>query len=107
MNESTLFGLAFLIYISAAFFYFSFLFSKKESLAKVGYNLGIFGLIVHTAALVIRTIESGHAPFTNMYESLNFFSCVIVLSFLIVEQRYKNKSFGVFILPVVVLLKAF
>jgi cytochrome c-type biogenesis protein CcsB len=106
MNESTLFGLAFLIYISAAFFYFSFLFSKKEGLAKIGYNLGIFGLIVHTAALVIRTIESGHAPFTNMYESLSFLAWSAILAYVIMEGKYRIRKAGPYFMLIVIGLMA-
>ena len=68
MNESTLFLITFILYIVAAFFYFTYLFSKKDNLAKSGYTFAFAGLIVHTAALLLRTVESGHAPFTNMYE---------------------------------------
>ena len=106
MNESTLFGLAFLIYISAAFFYFFFLFSKKEGLAKIGYNLGIFGLIVHTAALVIRTIESGHAPFTNMYESLSFLAWSSILAYVIMEGKYRIRKAGPYFMLIVIGLMA-
>ena len=42
-----------------------------------------------------------------MYESLNFFSAAIVLAYLIVEHRFSNRAFGVFILPVVFVLMAF
>ena len=68
----------------ATIFYFSFLFKQKLSLSRIGTNLTLIGLISHTLALVFRTIESGHAPFTNMYESLSFLSWATVLALVIV-----------------------
>ena len=106
MNETSLFGIAFLIYISAAFFYFFYLITKKEGMAEIGYNLGIFGLIVHTAALVIRTIESGHAPFTNMYESLSFLAWSAILAYVIMEGKYRIRKAGPYLMLIVIGLMA-
>ena len=46
-------------------------------------------------------------PVTNMYEALHFFSCAIILAYLIVETRTKNRTYGIFIIPVAFLLIAF
>ena len=40
--------------------------------------------LLHLAGLVIRTIQSGHTPLSNIYESMVFFSwCIIIISFFI------------------------
>lgn len=104
MNETTLFLLTFVIYIAAAFFYFYFLFSKKEKAAKMGFKLAVFGLAVHTLALIWRTIHSGHAPFTNMYESLSFLAWSSVLAFLLVEKKYKLQKSGPYLMLLVITL---
>ncbi|MFH1946443.1 MAG: c-type cytochrome biogenesis protein CcsB, partial [Acidobacteriota bacterium] len=72
MTEGTLFLVTFILYIAAALTYFASLFTRKDKLGRIGYGIVIGGLIIHTAALLLRTFESGHAPFTNMYESLSF-----------------------------------
>jgi cytochrome c-type biogenesis protein CcsB len=41
----------------------------------------------------------GHAPLSNMYESLVFFAWSIVLLYLVVEFIYKNKVIGAFAMP--------
>jgi len=87
MNESTLFLITFILYIAAAFFYLIFLFSKNEKSAKTGLLTATIGLIVHTLALIWRTIESGHAPFTNMYESLSFLAWSGILAYIIMEYK--------------------
>lgn len=55
----------------------------------------------HTFALGLRWWESyrmgiGHAPLSNRYESLIFFAWTIVLLYLLLEWRTKNKSLGAF-----------
>jgi len=106
MNESTIFLLTFIIYVLSALFYFSFQFSKKDKFAKTGYALAVAGLILHTAALIIRTIESKHAPFTNMYESLSFLAWSSILAYVIIEKVYKIKRAGAYFLLIVIALMA-
>ena len=106
MSESTLFLITFLSYIIAAFFYFSFLFSKRESMAKTGLRLAIVGIIIHTTALIWRTVESGHAPFTNMYESLSFLAWSSILAYILIEIKYKIRKAGPYFMLIVIALMA-
>ena len=106
MSESTLFLITFLCYIVAAFFYLAFLFSKKENMAKTGFRLAFLGIIVHTMALIWRTIESGHAPFTNMYESLSFLAWASILAYLFIETKYKIRKAGPYFMLIVIALMA-
>ena len=105
MTESTLFLITFILYILATLFYFAFLFSKKEGAAKRGLGIASLGFIIHTLALILRTFESGHAPFTNMYESLSFFAWASILAYVLVEFRYKiQKAEPYFMLFVVAVM---
>ncbi len=106
MSESTLFVIAFVLYILSAFFYLGFLFSKKLASAKTGSTLAVAGLAIHTAALIVRTIESGHAPFTNMYESLSFLSWASVLAYVIIDKKFKIPKIGPYIMLIVIGLVA-
>jgi cytochrome c-type biogenesis protein CcsB len=106
MNESTLFIITFILYIISAFFYLGFMFSKKPAWAKTGSALAIAGLVIHSAALIVRTIESGHAPFTNMYESLSFLSWASVLAFVIIDKKFKIPKIGPYIMLIVIGLVA-
>jgi len=106
MNESTLFLITFIFYILAAFFYFSFLFSKKENKAKKGFKLAFIGIAIHTIALILRTFESGHAPFTNMYESLSFLAWSSILAYIIIEWKYKIRKAGPYFMLIVITLMA-
>jgi ABC-type transport system involved in cytochrome c biogenesis permease subunit len=106
MNESTLFLVTFILYIISAFFYLSFLFSKKPRQAKTGSALAIAGLAVQAIALIVRTVESGHAPFTNMYESLSFLSWASVLAFVIIDKKFGISRIGAYIMLIVIGLVA-
>jgi cytochrome c-type biogenesis protein CcsB len=66
--------------------------------------VALIGLLVNTAGIGMRWVESyqmgiGHAPLSNMYESLVFFAWSIVLLYLVVEFIYKNKVIGAFAMP--------
>ncbi|MFQ6037321.1 MAG: c-type cytochrome biogenesis protein CcsB [Candidatus Aminicenantales bacterium] len=106
MNESTMFLIAFILYVLAAVFYLVYLFGKKEGPARTGLFLAFLGLIAHTLALLWRTIESGHAPFTNMYESLSFLAWSGVLAYVLIELRYKIRGAGPYLLLIVIGLMA-
>ena len=106
MNESTLFLITFILYIISAFFYFSFLFSKKGKMARTGLTFALAGLALHTIALIVRTVESGHAPFTNMYESLSFLAWSSILAYVIIAIKYKFQKAGPYFLLIVIALMA-
>jgi len=62
------------------------------------------GLLFHSAGLVLRWMEThqtgyGYVPLSNMYESLIFFSWTIVLVYLILEFKYRQKIIGIFVSP--------
>ncbi len=101
------FYIAFICYTITMLLYFFSFWKSAGVLAKTGKILLGIGFVFQVVGLVIRTVNARFMPVTNMYKSLNFFSCVIVLSYIIVENRFKNRSLGVFILPVVFFIMAF
>jgi len=106
MTESTLFLIAFILYGFSAALYFTFLFSEKIVWAKTGYKIIFAGFMVHTAALIFRTMESGHAPFTNMYESLSFLAWCGAFAYVSVEGKYKIRKAGPYFILIVIVLMA-
>jgi cytochrome c-type biogenesis protein CcsB len=66
--------------------------------------VALLGLIGNTAGIVMRWVESyrmgiGHAPLSNLYESLVFFAWTIALLYLFIERRYGNRVIGAFTMP--------
>jgi cytochrome c-type biogenesis protein CcsB len=106
MSESTFFLIAWMMYIGSAVLYFFFAFSGKEKSAAFGFRFAFAGFAVHTAALILRTIESGHAPFTNMYESLSFLAWSAALAYLVTEGRFRIRRAGPYVLLLVFALMA-
>lgn len=105
--DVNLFYMAFICYTIAMLIYFLTFWKQAGIIVKAGSLLLWAGFVFQVTGLVIRTLNARFMPVTNMYEALNFFSCVIVLSYIFVENKFKNRSMGVFILPVVFFLMAF
>ncbi len=112
MDSSQLLSLSTFGYLFASGAYLAaFLFkSKKAGLA--GTIATALTFLGQTAALGLRWYESyqigaGHAPLTNMYESLVFFSWSIACFYLIIEYKFKNKTLGAFAMPFAFFAMAF
>ena len=105
--DVNLFYMAFVCYTVAMLIYFFSFWKKTGTAARISIILLTIGFLFQLTGLVIRSVSAKFMPVTNMYESLNTFSCLIVLAYIIVELKFKSRVFGVFILPVVFLLLAF
>lgn len=104
MDSSQLFGICMLAYLLSAAFYLGLLIFKQPRAGQIGMLLALAGVVVQTAAIGLRWYESyqlghGHAPLTNMYESLVFFAWCTTLLYLYLEYRYKARVVGAFVLP--------
>lgn len=100
------------IYFIAFMLYLVMMVMGKEVIGRVATYVTVGGLTAHTIALIFRWIESyrlgfGHAPLSNLYESLIFFAWTIILFYLVVERRTKNRSIGVFATPLAFLAMAY
>jgi cytochrome c-type biogenesis protein CcsB len=106
MTESTLFTIAFVAYALSLLVYFAALFARRDRWAGGGLVLAVIGFAFHTAALVLRTVSSGHAPFTNMFESLSFLSWAIVLALIVFGRSSLISRLGPYLMLIVVALVA-
>jgi len=104
MSETTLFKAALVLYACALAIYLVFQFRKKEKLAIAGWITALLGLLFHTTALIHRTVVSGHAPFTNMYESLSFLAWACLAAYLVIDRVFKIPRAGFLFLIVVLAL---
>lgn len=116
MDSSTFFGLSTVAYVFAMLTYISYLAFRNASVGIVATVLTVTGFASQTLALGLRWKEFYDigqmgflraAPLTNLYESLVFFVWCLILTYLIIEFKYKNRSFGAFITPVAALALAF
>ncbi|WP_027362325.1 c-type cytochrome biogenesis protein CcsB [Desulfospira joergensenii] len=112
MNSSFALSSATFIYALTSVFYIGSFAFKKNILARAGFWVLLAGLIFNTAGIILRWVESyqmgyGHAPFSNMYESLVFFSWTVAVLYLFVELKYQESIIGVFVSPLVFLAIAY
>ena len=112
MESSLFFGLAMIAYILAAAFYLALLLFKNEKVGFIGMIFAVGGVLLQTIALGLRWYESyqigvGHAPLTNMYESLVFFAWCTTLFYLGLEYRFKARIMGTFVMPCVAVAMAY
>lgn len=104
MDSSYLLSIITFVYALAAVLYIASWVFKKELPGKLATVATIVGVVGNTAGLIWRWIESyqqgiGHAPLSNLYESLVFFAWTIIVMYLFLQVRYKTKIFGAFATP--------
>jgi len=99
-------------YLAAVLAYVCQLVFKKEFFGPAGTVITLAAFTAHTGAILWRWLEShqlgfGHAPFTNLYESLIFFAWVIAAVYLVMEKAYRNRTIGAFVMPLAFLSLAY
>ncbi len=112
MNSSKLLSIITFVYGLAAFLYIASWVFKKSLPARLATWTAIIGVVGNTAGIIMRWVESyslgiGHAPLSNLYESLIFFSWTIAVLYLIIEKQYENRIIGAFISPIAFLAMAY
>lgn len=112
MNSSNLLSITTFIYGAAAFFYVAHLIFKKMLLGRLGTLAALIGVVGNITGIIMRWVESyrmgiGHAPLSNMYESLVFFSATIIIIYLFIERKYKHAIIGAFATPIAFLAMAY
>lgn len=106
MNSDQLFNIVTIAYFAAMVLFFMYLASRNNTLGVVATLTSLAGLLLQTTGLGVRWYESyqilgadGRAPLTNLYESVVFFAWSIVLIYLLIDLKYKQRSVGAFVLP--------
>ena len=104
MNSNFLLSLITFVYGFAALLYLISWIFKKPGAGRAATWVFLAGLVGNTAGIGMRWIESyrmgiGHAPLSNMYESLVFFAWTVAVFYLILERRYQNRVIGAFTAP--------
>ena len=104
MNSSLLFNITTFAYLASMILFFIFLASRAKVLGTSAMITAYFGLLAQSVAIGLRWKESydigvGHAPLSNLYESVVFFSWTIVLIYALLDIKYKYRVIGAFVMP--------
>jgi len=112
MNSSLTLSITTFVYGFSAFLYILALVFRRRAPGVLATWVALLGLIGNTAGIAMRWAESyrmgfGHAPLSNLYESLVFFAWTITLLYLFIERRYGNRVIGAFTMPLAFLAMAY
>lgn len=104
MNSSQLLGITTFTYLLSSVLYLAVFIFRARKIGQVASAITIVGFLVQTSGIILRWVESykmgiGHAPLSNMYESLVFFAWAIIIFYLFLELKFKNRIIGAFATP--------
>ncbi|PLX93026.1 MAG: c-type cytochrome biogenesis protein CcsB, partial [Desulfuromonas sp.] len=106
MTSTMLFNIVTIAYFSAMVLFIVYLATRSKASALIANIASWGGFVVHTAAIGLRWYESyqvpgghGHAPLSNLYESVVFFAWTILLIYILIDLKYRQPSVGAFVIP--------
>ncbi len=112
MDSSQLLGITTFTYMFSTILYAIIFIFKAKKLERVATIFTILAFLVQTLGIILRWQESytlgyGHAPLTNMYESVVFFAWTIIFLYLLIEWKFKTHVIGTFAVPFAFLAMAY
>ncbi len=106
MTSTQLFNIVTIGYFASMILFIIFLAVRNRTLAVIATVCAYLGFAAHTAGIGLRWYESyqllgeaGRAPLSNLYESVVFFSWTILLIYLLIDLKYKQRAVGAFVVP--------
>jgi cytochrome c-type biogenesis protein CcsB len=101
ITSSILLSITTFAYLLCALLYLSGVIFRRRTIMLWGSVTGAAALAIQMAGIILRWWESyqigyGHAPLSNLYESLVFAAWAIMLIYLVMEHRTKQRALGVF-----------
>ncbi len=101
IKSSILLAITTFAYLLCALLYLSGVIFRRRTIMLWGSVTVAVALAIQMAGILLRWRESyqigyGHAPLSNLYESLVFAAWAIMLIYLVMEYRTKQRALGVF-----------
>lgn len=112
MDSSQLLGVTTFTYLLSSILYIAILVFKTPRVGAIATGFTVVAWLIQTFGIGLRWAESyqmgiGHAPLTNMYESVVFFAWTIIIFYLGIEWKFKTKIIGAFAVPLAFLAMAY
>lgn len=109
--SAKLFNITTIFYMASTLAFLGYLAGRNKNIGLAGIVLAWGGFAIQSAALLLRWKESydigmGHAPLSNLYESVVFFAWSTVLIYGIIDAKYKYRIVGAFVMPFALLAMA-
>jgi len=106
MTSLHLFNIVTVAYFASMVLFVVYLATRSRNIALGANVLAWSGFVAHTAAIGLRWYESyqvpggvGHAPLSNLYESVVFFAWTILLIYILIDLKYRQRAVGAFVIP--------
>ncbi len=107
MLNVRLFQAALVLYGAGTLGYLGYLVTQRDVASRLARLATGLGVLAHTGFFLARWAHSGYFPITNLFESLNFFSWAVVVSFVVLQVRLTAPVLGAIVVPIAFLLAAF
>jgi len=87
-------------YFLTAVFYIGYWLTRRDWVGQTATALAYIALLSATMVLITRAGEAGHAPFSNLFESMVLFVWAMTIGYLWMERKYKLKVMGAFVMSI-------
>jgi ABC-type transport system involved in cytochrome c biogenesis permease subunit len=95
-----------LVLYLAAFLAYAWHFTERQAVAgRSATALLVFGALAHTFVIGMQTMDVGHVPVTGPTSAISTFVLLLALAYLYIEITTEERSMGVFILVLLVILQ--
>ncbi|OGJ86145.1 MAG: c-type cytochrome biogenesis protein CcsB [Candidatus Raymondbacteria bacterium RifOxyA12_full_50_37] len=99
-----LFWISFAAYFTATIFHVLFLGLNRTRLGHVAAVFMVAGLAAQTAALIVRSVHTGHVPLTNMYEYITMLAWFAGAAYIVSIFSIQSKIVQAITGPVIFML---
>jgi cytochrome c-type biogenesis protein CcsB len=97
----------FILFLTTIFYWLSLVLPKNNILFKLSKFGGFTSLLVLFSYLSWRWYNYKFFPLSNLYESLMFLICLLLILYKFIEYKTKSKVIGSLIIPLTLLIQAF
>jgi ABC-type transport system involved in cytochrome c biogenesis permease subunit len=97
--DTLLFGSALLAYFIAAVLYQAHVFLENKPVERLPWSIALFGLAIHTVAIVYRGLETGRCPITTRNDLMSLAAWTLVAVVAAIELRPRFGALGALGLP--------
>lgn len=102
--SSILLGCSSIAYLVAGVLYQCHFVPRWRGAARHGTTVAVVALVIHSAALVLFTLETRHLPITNIAESLAVFAWLTIIGYLFIQHWRDVRVVGAFAFPLLFLV---
>lgn len=96
-----------ILLLTMLFYWFSLVLVKNDIIFKFGKFGGLVSTLILFCYLSWRWFNYKFFPLSNLYESLIFLACLLLLIYKFIEYKTKSKIIGCLVLPLVLLIQGF